>query len=112
MIYGLIVQDVIGRETGVTPDISSHLLYADSRCLQVEFGAEELDLIGNVALEAATALYFLKVYPEPKQRISATDLSRYLVDPTFSNQSFGRTAAQRAGTRAHDLLLHSGPVFH
>ncbi len=112
VIYGLLVQDVVGRETGVIPEVTSHILYADSRCLQVEFGAAELDLIGNAALEAVTALYFLKVYPEPKQRISATDLSRYLVDPTFSNPSFGRTAAQRAGVRAHNQLLHCGPVFH
>lgn len=111
-IYGFLVQDVIGRETGTIPEITSHILYADSQCLQVEFGAEELDLIGNAATEAGTALYFRKIYPEPKQRISATDLARYLVDPNFTNPAFGRTAAQLAGTRAHDLLLHSGPIFH
>lgn len=112
VIYAIIVADTVGRETGVIPEVTAHILYADNRCLQVEYGAEELHLIGQTAPEASTTLYFLGVTPEPKQRISATNLARYIVDPQFSDPAFGHIAAQRAGTRAHDLILHNVPVFH
>lgn len=112
LIYAIIVADTVGRETGAIPEVTAHLLYADNHSLQVEYDADELNLIGLTAPEASTALYFLGVTPEPKQRVSASNLARYLVDPQFSNPSFGRVAVQRAGTRAHDVILHNGPVFH
>ena len=112
LIYAIIVADTVGRETGVIPEVTAHLLYADNHCLQVEYDTDEIHLIGQTALEASTAIYFLGVTQEPKQRISASNLARYLVDPQFSNPSFGRIAAQLAGTRAHKLILHNGPVFH
>lgn len=112
IIYGVLVADVMARELGFTPDVTSHLMYADNRCLQVEYGAEEVDVIANAVTEVGTSLYFLDVLEEPRLKVSVTMLARYLVDPTFSDSAFGRTAAQRAGSRAHELLLRAGPTFH
>jgi hypothetical protein len=112
ILHGILVTDAMKKELGFSPDVDTHLLYADNRCLEVEYGLEEVDLIGNAISEVGTALYFLGVLEEPRLKVSVTNVARYLVDPTFSNPAFGRTAAQRAGSRAHELLLRSGPTFH
>lgn len=112
IIYSLLVSETIARDGGGNLEVEPYLLYADNHCLKVEYTPEDIDLIGQAAVEAPSALYFLGVVAEPKDRASVTDLARFIVDPQFCNEAYGRTAAQRAGTRAHNLILHSGPGIH
>lgn len=111
-IYSLLLKEAFARDGQAVTEVTPFLLYADNHCLQVDYGHEEIALIAQAAIEAPSALYFLGITPEPKDRVSVTDLARFIVDPNFSNEAFGRTAAQRAGTRGHEIVLHNGPVIH
>lgn len=113
IIYAVLVEDEYYRAHGRLPQVSAHILYADDNVVRVEYGAEEVEHIAAVAPEAATRMYFLGVNPEPKERIWASNLARFLVDPDFTDERFGRTAAQLAGQRAHARLVGvSRRLFH
>lgn len=112
VIYATLVADAVFRETGRVPVVAAQLLYADETVLTVEYDEGDIDMIVRAAPEAATAMYFLGVTPEPRDTVSVTHLARYLVDPTFSDPRFGPSSARRAGIAAHRALLASGPGLH
>lgn len=112
IIYAVLVQDEHYRAHGRLPQVSAHILYADDQSLRVDYGDEEVEFIAAVAPEAAARMYFLGVNEEPKERIWASNLARFIVDPGFTDERFGRTAAQLAGRRAHARLVGVSRRLH
>jgi len=113
VIYAVLLQEMVYRQTGQRPEVEAQLLYADGELVTATYTQEDVRTIMEKSLEARTVLFFLGLHKGTDERPTVTELARYLVDPDFTDTAFGWTAKQVAGVEAHHALANLGPkVVH
>lgn len=109
-VYAMLLEELIAREQGIRVEVEPVLLYADGESVTVAYSAEDEERILEAGTVVGTRLYLLGLKRRPDEIPAVTELARFLVDPAFTDASFGWTAAQQAGEEAHASLQQLGPV--
>jgi len=111
LTYSWIVPEYLAmtdHDAPLLPTIQG-ILFGDGVRMNIEYTDRELLQLQDSVIPAIRA-YREKGLLAPRQKISATFLASYMVDPSLKKLHFSTRAAREFGTKAHASLVN--PTIH
>lgn len=106
LIYSWVVPEFLSwvDETNEIVPTVTGLLYGDNRRFNITYTDNDLLELQNSVVPAIKA-FRKKGLLRENQRISATYLANYMVDPALSKLHTSSEGARKAGTKAHNTIV-------